>query len=154
MSKKSIKEDFKTIFGRYHKALRAIKHLILNEFCANTGYDRKYAIRKLNNLPPAKSSGPYRRQRGYVYSSQVLSILAVVWEAAGYPCSIRLKALLGLWMPWIRKKFRISSAVEKQLLSISARQIDRRLKDKKAHIRKRIYGRTRPGTLLKYRIPV
>jgi hypothetical protein len=44
--------------------------------------------------------------------------------------------------------------VEKQLLSISARQMDRRLKNKKAHIRKRIYGRTKPGTLLKHRIPI
>jgi transposase InsO family protein len=154
MSKKSIKEYFKTIYGRYHKASKAIKNLILNELCANTGYNRKYAIRKLNNLPPAKSSGPYRRRRRYVYSSQVLSILTVVWEAAGYPCSVRLKALLQPWMPWIRKKFRISPAVEKQLLSISARQMDRRLKDKKVHIRKRIYGRTRPGTLLKHRIPI
>lgn len=154
MSKKSIKEYFKTIYGRYHKASKAIKRLILNEFCANTNYNRKYAIRKLNNPPPTKSSGPHRRRREYVYSPQVLSILAVVWEAAGYPCSIRLKVLLELWMPWIRKKFRINSAVEKQLLSISSRQIDRRLKNKKSHIRKRIYGRTKPGTLLKHRIPI
>jgi transposase InsO family protein len=154
MSKKSIKEYLKTIYGRYYKASRAIKRLILNEFFANTNYNRKYAIRKLNNPPPAKSSGPHLRRREYIYSSQVLSILAVVWEAAGYPCSMRLKALLELWMPWIRKKFRISSAVERQLLSISARQIDRRLKDKKSHIRKRIYGRTKPGTLLKHRIPI
>jgi transposase InsO family protein len=154
MSKKSIKEYFKTIYGRYHKASRAIKNLILNEFCANTGYNRKYAIRKLNGLPHPKASGPHRRRRDYIYSSQVLSILTAVWEAAGYPCSTRLKALLALWIPWIRKRFHISPAVEKQLLSISARQMDRRLKNKKAHIRKRIYGRTKPGTLLKHRIPI
>jgi len=154
MSKKSIKEYFKVIYVRYHNASRAIKHIILNEFCANTGYTRKYAIRKLNSPPPAKSLGSHHRRRGYVYSSQALSILAVVWEAAGYPCSIRLKALLALWMPWIRKKFRINPGVEKQLLSISARQMDRRLKDKKGQTRKRIYGRTKPGTLLKHRIPI
>lgn len=43
--------------------------------------------------------------------------------------------------------------VERQLLAISAWQIDRRLKGKKADLRKRIYGRTKPGTLLKHHIP-
>ncbi len=154
MSKKSIREYFKTIYGRYHKASKAIKHLILNEFCANTCYNRKYAIRKLNTPPPVKSSGSHRRRRGYVYGPQVLSILTAVWKVAGYPCSIRLKALLALWMPWIKRKFRIKPTVEKQLISISARQIDRRLRDKKSQIKKRIYGRTKPGTLLKHRIPI
>lgn len=154
MSKKSIREYFKTIYGRYHKASKAIKHLILNEFCANTGYNRKYAIRKLNIPPPVKPPGAHQRRRGYVYSLQVVSILTAVWKAAGYPCSLRLKALLALWMPWIKRKFHISSTVEKQLFTISARQIDRRLRDKKSQIKKRIYGRTKPGTLLKHRIPI
>jgi transposase InsO family protein len=43
---------------------------------------------------------------------------------------------------------------EQQLLAISARQIDRRLQPKKTQIKKRIYGRTKPGTLLKHRIPI
>ena len=34
-------------------------------------------------------------------------MLTAVWEAAGYPWSVRLKALLPLWMPWIRKRFRL-----------------------------------------------
>jgi len=36
--------------------------------------------------------------------------------------SVRLKALLPAWMPWIRKRFKLSPAIEKQLLSISPRQ--------------------------------
>ena len=55
-------------------------------------------------------------------------MLTAVWEAAGYPWSVRLKALLPLWMPWIRKRFRLRAEVEKELLKISPRQIDRRLK--------------------------
>jgi hypothetical protein len=35
----------------------------------------------------------------------VISVLAAVWEAAGYPWSVRLKALLPSWMPWIRKRW-------------------------------------------------
>jgi hypothetical protein len=33
----------------------------------------------------------------------VLSVLAAVWAVAGYPWSVRLKALLPSWLPWIRK---------------------------------------------------
>ena len=54
----------------------------------------------------------------------------------------------------VKRQFLIDSVLEEQLLSISARQIDRRLKDRKAQIRKRIYGRTKPGTLLKHHIPI
>jgi transposase InsO family protein len=57
-------------------------------------------------------------------------------------------------MPWIRKRFRLRREVEKQLLKISARQIDRRLKAAKTQKRRRIYGRTKPGYLLKHHIPV
>jgi hypothetical protein len=84
----------------------------------------------------------------------VVSLLAAVWEAAGYPWSLRLKALLPSWMPWIRQRYKLSAETEKQLLRIRARQIDRRLQAKKNPCKRRLYGRTRPGRLLKHHIPV
>jgi hypothetical protein len=57
-------------------------------------------------------------------------------------------------MPWIPKRFRLRPEVQKQLLKISARQIDRRLKAAKTEMRRRIYGRTKPGYLLKHHIAV
>src|SRR5262245_36557765 len=36
--------------------------------------------------------------------------------------------------------------IEQQLLSISARQIDRRLQARKTQLQRRLYGRTKPGT--------
>ena len=57
-------------------------------------------------------------------------------------------------MPWIRKRFKLSPEIEKQLLSISPRQMDRRLAVQKNQHRRRIYGRTKPGYLLKHHIPV
>ena len=84
----------------------------------------------------------------------MLSILAAIWEATGYPWSVRLKALLPSWMPWICKGYRMSPQMEEQLLGISARQIDRRLQAKKSERKRRIYGRTKPGSLLKHLIPV
>ncbi len=121
-------EYFWAIYERYHKANRKLKHAILNEFCLNTGYNRKYAIRLLNGPPPGKGPDRQVRRRGLSYGHPVLSILTAVWEAAGYPWSVRLKALLPLWMPWIRKRFKIGQDLERRLLSISPRQMDRRLR--------------------------
>jgi hypothetical protein len=117
------------------------------------GYNRKYAIRKLNGAAPGKKPRKRRRFRRR-YGPQVISVLHEVWEAAGYPWSVRLKALLPLWLPWIRKRFSLPAEVERQLLCISARQIDRRLGERKRKLKRRLYGRTKPGTLLKHHIPI
>jgi len=57
-------------------------------------------------------------------------------------------------MPWIRKRYKVRPAIEQQLLAISARQMDRRLKGQKQQRRRRIYGHTKPGQLLKHHIPI
>jgi hypothetical protein len=80
--------------------------------------------------------------------------LKAIWTVAGYPWSVRLKALLPLWLPWARKRLSLSTGVEAQVRTISARQIDRVLAPDKRRIRKRMYGRTKPGTLLKHHIPI
>jgi len=147
-------EYLRAIYERYRKAGRKAKKVILSEFCANTGYHRKYAIRLLNGPRPEKRRTRRERRRGLSYSPETLALLTAVWEAAGYPWSVRLKALLPLWLPWIRKRFRVRPEIAKQLLKISPRQMDRRLKAQKTQRRRRIYGRTKPGYLLKHHIPV
>lgn len=146
-------EYLRAIYERYRRGERKGKKAILDEFCANTGYHRKYAIRLLNGPPPEKRRKPPRR-RGMSYEQETLAVLTAVWEAAGYPWSVRLKALLPAWMPWIRKRFRMRPDIELQLRKISARQMDRRLQAVKTRQRRRIYGRTKPGYLLKHQIPV
>jgi hypothetical protein len=74
--------------------------------------------------------------------------------AAGYPWSLRLKALLPLWLPHLRRRRHVSRELERQLLTISPRQIDRRLAGHRRQLTKRLYGRTKPGTLLKHHIPL
>jgi hypothetical protein len=78
----------------------------------------------------------------------------IIWKAAGYPWSVRLKVMLPIWLPWLRKRIPLSRTTERQLLRISPRQIDRRLQSKKSELRHRIYGRTKPGTLLKHQVPI
>ena len=154
MSKKAIREYIRAIHKRYDRVSRRVKKMILDEFCTITGYNRKYAIRKLNEPFNEGTWNKQPRKRKATYSAKVISVIAAVWEAAGYPCSTRLKELLVLWMPWIRRRYALSTEIEKKLLRISPRQIDRRLKSNKAKAGKRIYGRTKPGTLLKHQIPI
>ncbi len=85
---------------------------------------------------------------------QVLRVLVAIWEAAGYPWSVRLKALLPLWLPWARRRFGLAPPLEAQLLALSPRQMDRRLQPHKRQLQRRLYGRTKPGTLLKHHIPI
>jgi hypothetical protein len=67
---------------------------------------------------------------------------------------VRLKAMLPMWMPWIRKRLGMGSETERELLTISLRQMDRRLRDKKLQACRKLYGRTKPGLLLKHQIAV
>lgn len=142
------------IYPRYHKASRERKSEILDEFCATAGYHRKYAICLLNR--PVQDSARLRpRRREQTYSEEVIGVLAKIWEAAGYPWSVRLKAAIPLWLPWARKHVKeLTPALERQLLAMSARQMDRRLAHRKKALGRRIYGRTKPGTLLKHHIPI
>ena len=145
---------FRVMYERYGKAEGKARCRLLDEFCLTTRYNRKYAIRLLNGPPPDQQREKRPRGRKPRYGKRVLSILAAVWEAAGYPWSVRLKALLPNWMPWIRKRYWLSSKIEKQLLAMSPRQMDRRLQPRKREQKRKTYGRTKPGALLKHHIPV
>jgi hypothetical protein len=84
----------------------------------------------------------------------VIQVLAAIWRAAGYPWSVRLKALLPLWLPWARRRFRLTAALEAQLLRLSSRQMDRRLASYRRPGQTGRYGGTKPGTLLKHHVPL
>lgn len=135
----------------YREADRKRRSEILNEFCLLTGYHRKYAITVLRQVSKVRR----RRKRPAVYGIEVIRILTTIWEAAGNPWSTRLKAIVPIWLPWIRGKFPgLDPETERLLLKISARQIDRCLLQRRRSIRRRLYGRTKPGTLLKHSIPI
>lgn len=152
MSPTSKREYLRAISQRYRTAPRRAKPQILSEVCATTGYHRKAVIRVLNR-PPAAQPRP-RRRRAPTYGAQTIGVLAAIWAAAGSPWSVRLKALLPLWLPWARPRLGLTPEVEGQLLAISPSTIDRRLRAKKTRLRRRLYGRTKPGTLLKHHIPI
>jgi hypothetical protein len=146
------REYVRALYPRYRRATRVEKGRILDEFCRVAGYHRKYAVRLLTGPPPGPARPP--RRRGALYGPAVVEALRAIWTAAGYPWSVRLKALLPLWLPWARRRLRLASVVERHLLAISPRQMDRRLAPHKRQLTRRLYGRTKPGTLLKHHIPL
>lgn len=139
---------------RYQQArARGERSVVLNEFCRATGYHRKYAIVLLRRPEESPSGG--KRRRSVSYSQQALRVIERMWAAAGYPWSQRLKALLPLWLPWARRHMGgLTPEVEREVLGISPRQIDRRLQGKKRALKRGLYGRTKPGPLLKHQIPI
>lgn len=152
MTKQTRGEMVKSIRRRYCKATREEKGVILDELCATTGYHRKYAIWLLNK--PESEPGP-RRKRGPTYSEASIRILRSIWKAAGYPWSVRLKGLLPLWLVKAREEYRsLTPQMEDELLRISPRQIDRRLRADRRALKRGLYGRTKPGSLLKHHIEV
>ena len=138
---------------RYLGATRMEKGRMLTEAVTVTGSHRKAVIRAWRRPTVRRARGP-RRGRPTHYDAAVVRALRAIWTAAGYPWSLRLKALLPTWLPWARRRLALSPATEKKVRAISPRQIDRLLAPDKRTIRRRLYGRTKPGTLLKHHIPI
>jgi len=135
MGGKSRWDYLKAIYVRYQEVSKPLRAQILNEFCQVCDYNRKYAIRLLNGPVPQKPKTIVRKGRRSAYSAKVISALAAIWEAAGYPCSVRLKALMPLWLPWAIKGLGLTVEMQKQLLAISPATMDRRLKGKRGQLK-------------------
>ncbi len=132
MDLRTRKEYTAVVKERYWKARsKKEKSLILDEYCANTGQARKYAIRKLGSREEP-DSGP-RRRRPAVYDGQVTAALARTWEIFDYPCGQRLKPLLESQTERLRQfgELPISDEVAGKLRRMSAATIDRKLKHQK-----------------------
>lgn len=145
-------EYMKEIYPRYHQATKREKKRILDEFCQTYGCHRKHAIRLLNGPIPSPQRPKRRGKRQY--SDSTLALIKGIWKEAGYPWSVLLKQILQDWLPWIRQRFHPTAEQERQLLAISTAQIDRRLAGEKRRLRRRIYGKTQHGALLKHQIPI
>ncbi len=95
---------------RYLRAKsRTEKGRLLREAMSVTGYHRKALIRAWRR-PERAERGRRRRGRARRYGPAVIRALKLIWVAAGYPWSARLKALLPLWLPWARKRLSLKPA--------------------------------------------
>jgi hypothetical protein len=154
MSNESKNEYLEKIKPRYQKATKVEKNKILDELCSVCGYNRKYAIRKLNekNLPKYKYEYRKRGPKSKYDHPDIEKVLRSIWISTNLPCSKRLKAILKIWLPFYPRY--ISSETEKSLLDISPATIDRIMQPWRTRYTKRGLSSTKPGTILKKHIPV
>ncbi len=156
MSPRSKKEYLEAIYLRYKSASLKQKSVILDEFCATSGYHRKHAIRLLRNYKRFTKPKSKKRGRKPIYRKDaILKPLKRIWLSANLPCSKRLKAILPLWIPGYVQSFGIlNTEVTEALLAISAATIDRLLKPVKIKYKGCGRATTKPGSLLKKHIPI
>ena len=153
MSLSAKREFLARIHGRYQRAGRPHKRLILDEFCATCGYHRKAALRLLNR--PLSTGPPKRPGPKVIYDpAQVLPVLKAIWLASDQLCSKLLKAALPEWIEhYERRSVPLPEAFKKKLLKISPAQIDRLLRPSRVQHPKKGLSATRPGTLLRHAVP-
>ncbi|HTK81431.1 MAG TPA: transposase family protein [Bacteroidota bacterium] len=107
----------------------------------------------------ARSPGSPRKRKSQYNSPALLEALKYFWALSDGLCGKRLVAFIAQTfsalkrdgeLPWLEK----DPALGSQLLRISAATLDRLLATTKAKVQLKGRSTTRPGTLLKYHIPV
>jgi hypothetical protein len=158
MTNMTKQELIKLTKPRYLKANKKEKGNILDEFCSNTRFNRKYAIQIFRadyEYDRIKKYG--RKNRKVVYGSDVMTVVIKIWELLDYPCGVRLKPSL---LPTIQSlerhnEIKVSNKIKSQIEKISAKTLDRKLhKERSIRKLKRNRGTTRHGSLLKSSIPI
>jgi hypothetical protein len=154
MTRRSKLELLEALRPRYGKAGKKAKGRMLDEFCAATRYNRKYALQLLRHGPPRSKKGkPGRRPR---YGRDVIAALVEVWQASRHICGKRLHPFLPELVEALERhgELHLAPEVKNKLLQMSRATIDRRLQ--RARSTRPLRGRTttRPGSLLKSAIPI
>jgi hypothetical protein len=139
---------------RYRRAGKKAKGVILDEFTQTTGCNRDYAIRLLRG-DFTYTAKPIRHPRARYYTAEDAAALEHLSDLLDWMCSKLMKAAIPLVLPGLRDDgtLEISETCAQHLLEMSPATIDRlraRRRPKGKHQR----GFTKPGTLLKYRIPI
>jgi hypothetical protein len=139
--------------ARYEKRGREGKTRMLNELCEDHGYERKYAIKLLNDSLPELSG---RCRPGPVAQYDVIEpIVRQMWLAAEQPCGKRLAPILRQWLPFYEKRYGEVSGRQRTLLRrASPATLDRLLGGARADYPGRGRCGTKPGSLLRTEIPI
>ena len=137
---------------RYQRRNRQGRSRMLDEFCDQYGYERKYAIRLLkDHLPQPKGvrrSGPESKYQSLV------EVVGRIWSAAEQLCGKRLAQALELWLPHYERHYGKLLPSQKRLIGqVSAATLDRMLAGQKSQALRGLCA-TKPGTLLRRHIPV
>ncbi len=141
---------------RYQRSIRKQKGWILDQFCAATGYNRKYAIKLLRG-PFPRIALPVGHGRPPVYGPEDVAVLRTCWEIADHVCSKRLapfrSELLGKLCA-CGELSDLSPGLVDRVANMSAATIDRLLRPYRQLSDRRGRSTTRPGSLLRNQVPI
>ncbi len=125
MSKKSKKELILRLQEDYIGELdRRKKGRILDAVCSATGFDRKYAIKRLSGKRAYKA----RPVRGKSWGEAEQKLLVEAWNGAGNPCGKYLKAVIDEILTGLGALQFVDPAVAGRVRAMSASTMDRILK--------------------------
>src|SRR5712692_4020007 len=144
MSFRAKRELLVQVAPRYRAARHGQRSVILDEFVAVTGYDRKYAIRVL--LGPIHPFVPIRPPRAAHYGVEVQQALASAWLAANGICAKRLVPFIAELIPTLERPGHLvlTDEVRGQVLALSSATADRLLRPLR-HPRMGSRSRSRDG---------
>jgi len=140
----------------YHTVSKKEKSLLLDEYCGNTGQERKYVIWKIRNGKYLQGTTPKKRKRRQYYDGEVRAALARCWEIFDYPCGQRLAPLLSTEVARLRSLGELSCSEEtaRKLGEIGFRTIDEKLKHEKEAMKQKRRYHKKNHPLLYQKIPV
>ena len=152
MSNESKQEYLRSIKERYKNSSKKEKQKILDEFCTTCGYNRKYAIRILNTKTEKRVRKKRSGRKKKYCSDEIRTFLIKLWKASNLACSVRLKAMIPMWLPYYNQE--LGESTKALLLSISASSIDRLLRTHRNRYKKLGLATTKPGSLIRKQIPI
>jgi hypothetical protein len=148
------RQYLQTLITRYLKVRKRQKGSILDEYCRNTGQNRKYVIRRLGRLASSEPGG--RRRRVPHYGQDTARALEKLWRIFDFPCGQRLRPLISTELDRLRRlgKLEVSAKTAEKLRIVSPATIDRLLGPKKQEWKlHRTYNVKGPGLIAK-KIPL
>lgn len=148
--------------GRYRKAQKKGKGQLLNEFIALTNYNRCYAARVLRQKQKRPSAHLLtrilmkKRGRKKKYTQEVLEVLKKIWGILNFPCGKRLVGIMPEMLAVLRRheELILPQKTETLLQEMSACSVDRLLANERKSLEIRGRSGTKPGSLLKHKIPI
>ena len=162
MQRCSIHDLAAALRPRYRRSSKSGRGLVLDEFCAATGYHRVYA-RALLRTPtavalPAAAAPDLPRGRPPRYEAADVRLLQVCWEVTDGLCGKRLAPFLPELLARLQACDALPAdatpAVIARVGQMSAATVDRRLQPYRERWPGRGRSLTKPGTLLKHQVPI
>lgn len=152
----------KRLLARYRKGGKKAKGKLLDEFVALTGYNRSYARRVLrkghkgSRTTGILETSKKRQGRPKKYTPDVLRALKKIWGIMNFACGKRMVAIIEEIVRVLEAwgEIDISEEVKALLSDMSASTADRLLTPERKKLQLKGRSGTKPGSLLKHKIPI